>query len=133
MKPENHITAFEEHKKNIFIWALEINGLEKSQRTIGLNASRGIVELLLLYLEEKNKISPGFQLNHRWFKSDSIFQRLPEFPKKKQIVSEMVKLENISEALSYGSPKPIEEIRKAVELFKEIENEINKLRGVEIE
>ena len=41
--------AYQEYRDNIFSWAIEIRGLEKSQRTIGLNASRAIVELLSAY------------------------------------------------------------------------------------
>lgn len=129
MKAESHLKSFEEHKRNIFVWALEINGVENSQKTVGLNASRGIVELLAAFLEEENKVSPGFHLNHRWFKSGKIYSKLPEFPKKKTVVEKMTSLENLSETLTYGSPKPVEQIKKAVFLFKELEDVINGLRG----
>lgn len=46
MKEEDHLKAYQEYRDNIFSWALEIRGLEKSQRTVGLNSSRAIVELL---------------------------------------------------------------------------------------
>jgi hypothetical protein len=53
MKEEDHLKAFQEYKDNIFSWALEIRGLEKSQRTVALNASRAMVELLSAYLHRK--------------------------------------------------------------------------------
>lgn len=65
MKEDDHWKAYQEYRDNIFSWALEIRGLEKSQRTVGLNASRAIVELLSVYLHRKKLVDEGFQLNHR--------------------------------------------------------------------
>lgn len=79
MKEEDHWKAYQEYKDNIFSWALEIRGLEKSQRTIGLNASRAIVELLSVYLHKKKLVDEGFQLNHRWFKTERVSEKLPDF------------------------------------------------------
>ena len=129
MKPEEHLKAFEEHKEAIFEWALKIKGLEKSQRTVGLHVGRGIIELLSAVLESKGKIKPGMQLNHRWFKSPRVGERLPDFPRKERILTDIVELENLSENLSYGSPKPEEEIKKAVSLFKKLEREIKELEN----
>ncbi len=78
MKEEDHLKAFQEYKDNIFSWALEICGLEKSQRTVALNASRAMVELLCAYLHRKKLVDEGFQLNHRWFKSEKVSEKLPD-------------------------------------------------------
>jgi len=59
MKEEDHLKAYQEYKDNIFSWAIEIRGLEKSQRTVGLNASRAIVELLSAYLHRKKLVDSG--------------------------------------------------------------------------
>lgn len=67
MKAEDHIKAFEEHRKTIFKWAVEVLGIENSQRVIGLHASRGITELLSAALHKNSLVDSGFQLNHRWF------------------------------------------------------------------
>ncbi len=121
MRPETHKEAFEVHKRAIFKWALEIEGLEKSQRIIGLHASRGIIELLSLFLHTKKLIDEGFQLNLRWFKSNKVGDKLPEFENKKDIISKLTKLENICEILSYGSEKPVDKTKEAINLFKELE------------
>lgn len=121
MKPEKHMEAFEEHKEAIFEWALKIKGLKKSQRIVGLHASRGIVNLLSYFLESKGKLKPGTQINHRWFKSDKVLNKLPDFSNRENIIKKMIILENLSENLTYGSPKSEEEIRKAVVLFQELE------------
>lgn len=122
MKIESHKEAFEEHKNTIFKWALEVYGLDKSQRIVGLHVSRAAIELLSIYLHKNNLIDEGFQLNHRWFKSNKVSERLPEFPNKNRITKKMVELENLSESLSYGTQKPVDETKAAIKLFKEIEN-----------
>lgn len=124
MKEEDHWKAYREYRDNIFSWALEIKGLEKSQRTVGLNASRAIVELLSAYLHRKKLVDEGFQLNHRWFKSDKVSEKLPDFKNKETILQKMVSLENSSETLAYGSPKPIEKTKGIIGLFNEIEKMI---------
>lgn len=122
MKIESHEEALEEHKSTIFKWALEVYGLEKSQRIVGLHVSRAATELLSIYLHKNNLVDEGFQLNHRWFKSLKVSERLPEFPNKEQTIKKMVELENLSESLTYGTEKPVEETKAAIKLFKEIEN-----------
>lgn len=63
MRLESHKEAFEVHKRAIFKWALEVEGLEKAQRIVGLHASRGILELFSVFLHKKKLIDEGFQLN----------------------------------------------------------------------
>ena|SRR3989344_1320712 len=128
MKIEEHQESFEEHKETIFRWALEVKGLEKSQRIIGLHASRAAIDLLSIYLLQKGKISSGKQINHRWFKSMRVMDKLPEFKGKKEAVGRIVELELLCEKLTYGSKRPEGEIKKALELFNELEN---KIRGLE--
>lgn len=127
MKTEDHLEAFEEHKTTIFKWALNTYGISRSQRIVGLHASRGIVELLSAYLHKQKLIDEGFQINHRWFKTDKVSEKLPEFENKNRIINKIVELELLSEQLSYGSPKPAEMIEKALSVFKDIENEIREL------
>ena len=127
MKRDYHLEAFKEHKETIFDWALKVKGLKNSQRIIGLHASRGIIDLLSVYLHENDKITIGAQINHRWFKSKKVKEKLPEFKDKEIILDKLVELELLCEDLSYGAPKPIEKIEKTLELFKELEEKINKL------
>lgn len=124
MKLENHIESYKEHKETIFDWALKVKGLKDSQRVIGLHASRAIIDLLSAYLLKRNLIDPGMQINHRWFKSKRVMEKLPDFEKKEKIVSLIIKLELLCEDLTYGSPKPEEKIREAIVLFNKIEAEL---------
>ena len=127
MKQKDHIEAFKERKETIYKWGIEVRGIENSQRIIGDNASKAIVELLSAYLHQENKVEEGFQLNHTWFKSKKIFNRLPEFNNKKFILNKMIELEKICEKLSYGAPKTVEEIKKALNLFQRLENKFKEV------
>lgn len=124
MKIQDHLESFNEHKDTIFVWGIETKGLEKSQRIIGLHASRAILDLLSIKLQKEHKITSGKQLNHRWFKSISVKEKLPEFENNDKIIPRIIQLELLCENLSYGSKKPVTEIQKAVELFNELENEL---------
>lgn len=128
MRAESHIKAFDEHKKTLIDWGIKTRGLENSQRTVGLHASRAIIELLSAYLHEKGLITLGAQLNHRWFKSPKAGNKLPEFSKKEEVVNKLHKLENLCEELAYGSDKPKKEIEEAIALFQDLEKTIEDLR-----
>ena len=124
MKVEDHWDAYREHRASIFSWAMDIRGLGRSQRTVGLNVSRALIELLSVLLHERRHVDAGFQLNHRWFKSGSVADRLPDFEGKDEVVPAMVELENLAEVLAYGAPKPEERTKEAIERFNTIENRL---------
>src|SRR3989344_618336 len=121
MRIESHRASFEVHKRAIFKWALEVEGLENAQRIVGLHASRGVIELLSIVLHTKNIIDEGFQINHRWFKSSKVGEKFPEFENKESVMNKIVRLENLCETLAYGTEKPVEKTEEAVKLFKEVE------------
>ena len=126
MKLESHEESVEEHKNIICKWALEVQGLEKSQRIIGLHASRAAIDILSIFLHKNKLVDDGLQLNHRWFKSEKVVEKLPEFPSKNSIIKKMVELENLCETLTYGTQKPVEKTEKALKLFREIDGVLNK-------
>src|SRR3989344_8345329 len=124
MKIENHLESYKEHRETIFGWALKVKGLKNSQRVIGLHASRGIVDLLMVYLLKKSVIDSGTMINHRWFKSKSVLERLPEFENKEEICNEIIRLEILCEDLTYGAPKSEEKIKEAIILFNKLEERL---------
>lgn len=124
MKIEHHLESFKEHRETIFDWALKVKGLKNSQRIVGMHASRAIIDLLSAYLIKKNLIDTGTKINHRWFKSKRVFEKLPDFENKQRIIDDIIKLELLCEDLSYGAPRAEERIKEAVELFTKIEEEI---------
>ena len=76
-------------------------------------------------MHEKSLLPIGAQLNHGWFKTPKVTEKIPDFENKQMIIQKIVKLENLSEDLAYGAPKSKEIIIQAITLFKEIEQEIN--------
>lgn len=127
MKVETHLKAFEERKETILQWAVKVRGAQQSQRIIGDNASKAIVELLSAYLHKHKIVEDGFQLNHAWFKSEKVATRLPEFPSKQEVVTKMIALEKACENLSYGTEKSPEKIEQALALFKELEAKLQEM------
>jgi hypothetical protein len=121
MRAEDHWDAYREHRDAVLTWALDIRGLARSQRTVGLNVSRALVELLSFVLHKRRLVDEGFQLNHRWFKSRAVSARLPDFDGKEELVGAMVALELLAEALTYGAPKGEELVKDAVQRFTVIE------------
>ena len=89
MKIENHLESFKEHKETIFDWAIGIKGLKASQRIVGTHASRAMIGPVAIHLLKRNLIDTGTQINHRWFKSKKVFERLLEFNNKEQILSQI--------------------------------------------
>lgn len=124
MKIEEHEESFRQHKEAIFDWAIDVKGIENAQRVIGLHASRAIIDLLSIYLQKEGKIDSGKQINHRWFKSWKVLERLPKFRNKEKIIGKIVELENECEKLSYGSKKGKKEVMKVTELFRSLEKEL---------
>ncbi len=124
MKIENHLESYKEHRETIFDWAIKVKGLKNSQRVIGLHASRGIVDLLMVYLLKRSVIDSGTMINHRWFKSKSVLDRLPEFKNKEEICNEIIKLEMLCEDLTYGAPKPEEKLKETILLFNKLEERL---------
>ena len=129
MKIEEHKASFKEHKETIFRWAIEVKGIENSQRIVGLHASRAIIDLLSIFLLENGKISSGKQINHRWFKSKRVYGKLPEFAAKKEIIDKIMELELLCEKLTYGSKKPENEIKRALKMFNQLETKIKELQN----
>ena len=93
------------------------------------DTSRGIVDLLSAFLHEKEMISIGAQINHRWFKSNAAKEKIPKFNGRDDITRGLIELELLCEDLSYGAPKPVESIEHALKLFKKIEEHIEALRN----
>ncbi len=129
MKPEDHKKAYEEHREALD-WAIN-RGIEKSQRTIGLHISRAIIELLSLFLHKQKIITMGFQINHRWFKSEKVGEKFPNFSQKEIIIEKLTEVELKAEALVYGKQKTEKEIKAALNIFLEAEKILLNLIGRE--
>lgn len=117
--------SIEEHKRTAkeLIEDIEekirLNIVSKRQRIIGFAASEASANLFAIFLHNKNLIEPGFNLNHSFFASqrraESIFPF--EFSKKKEILSILVRIEELRNRLCYGREKEALEVNEAVSLL----------------
>ncbi|MBL7160115.1 MAG: hypothetical protein ISS95_00975 [Candidatus Aenigmarchaeota archaeon] len=134
------MASIEEHKKTAETMLKEINekirtGLtDERQKIIGFAESEASTNMLAILLHKNNLIQPGFNINHRWFKSEkSANERFNyEFPDKKNLLPLMVKQEDFREKLCYGNQKPKKIVEDSLKNFFEIKKLIEKNLGEEI-
>lgn len=121
------MTTIKEHKKIIKELFEDINEktraglLVERQKIIGFAASEASTNLFALFLHKKNLISPGFNVNHRFFGSAKQANQYFsfDFPRKKQLLSLLVRQENLRDHLCYGKEKEAQIVRRAIKnLFK---------------
>lgn len=125
----------EDHKKRLqeSIKLIEESiekGIVERQRTIGFNVSAASADMLEILLHKKDLIDPGFFIKHEWLKSKNIIEKkFPfDFPRKKEILGLIFKIEEKRNALCYGKPQKEEVIgdvldnfNKLKEIFKGVE------------
>lgn len=134
------MTKTEEHKASIKAFLEDINEkimakkLFERQKIVGFDVSEASVNIFELYLHRKNLITEGYNVNHRFFSSKKMADdRFPfPFPKKDQIISYMVDIENTTTKLCYGKSKRLEDVEKAIKLFLALKGTIEKELGEEI-
>ena len=106
--------------------------LAKRQKLIGFSTSEAATNLFALLLHKHHLISPGFNVNHRFFASaERAKQKFSfDFPNKDETIKLLVDQEKYREKLCYGKNKDESLVKEAVKNYfrlKElIENEINR-------
>ena len=97
-------------------------GLDERQRTIGFNTSAACADMLEILFHKKNLIDPGFMVKHEWLKSkNKVEEKFPfDFPKKKEILELVLKIEERRDVLCYGKPQKVEVIKSVLENFYEV-------------
>ena len=123
MKIESHIERLKK-KLDLIKESIE-KGIVERQRTIGFNTSAASSDMLEILLHKKSLIDPGFMLKHEWLKSkNKITEKLSfDFPKKKEIIDLMFKIEGKRNLLCYGKPQK-------QEIVQEVINDFNKLKDI---
>lgn len=101
--------------------AIEI-GIERRQRSIGFHTSVAACDMLEILLHKLNLIDPGFVIKHDWFDSE---RRIKEkinvdFPRKKEVLDLIYKIETQRNLLCYGKPKGKETIREIINIFNKL-------------
>src|SRR3989338_5664207 len=101
MRIEEHIKGIKESVR-LLEYSIE-KGLVDNQRTIGFNTSAAAVDMLEILLHKKSLIDPGFIVKHDWFLSKNKVQEkiVFDFPKKKEIIEIIMKIEEKRNILCY--------------------------------
>lgn len=126
MKIESHLENLEESFREIETAIKE--GLEKKQRTIGFHTSSAAIDMLEIVLHKNKLIDHGFVIKHEWLNSKrKTEEKLSfDFPKKKEIISHIAKIESARNKFCYGK-------RQKEENLEEIIGEFNRLKELFIE
>lgn len=134
------MTSIEEHKRGIQELLEDINEKLRSdliverQKLIGFSASEISCDLLALLLHEKNLISPGFNVNHRFFVSEKAARERFgfDFPQKERLMPLLVKQEEYRTLLCYGREKKRESVEKAIENVNKIREIVQRVTGEDL-
>lgn len=126
MKIESHLENLKESFREIENAIKE--GLEKKQRTIGFHTSSAAIDMLEIILHKNKLIDPGFIIKHEWLNSKrKTEEKLSfDFPKKKEIIKHITKIESVRNKFCYGK-------RQKEKNLEEIVKEFNKLKELFIE
>lgn len=134
------MTSEEEHKKSIKRLLEDVNEKIRSnlvaerQKLIGFSTSEISCDLFALLLHKKNLISPGFNVNHRFFVSEKLAnERFKfDFPEKKRLMALLIKQEEYRSLLCYGREKKGELAEKAIENMSKIKDMVEKIIGEDL-
>ncbi|MAH47998.1 hypothetical protein CMI37_19405 [Candidatus Pacearchaeota archaeon] len=120
MKNETHLRNLNESLK-LIEESIE-KGLIERQRTIGFNTSAASADMLEILLHKNDLIDIGFIIKHEWLKSkNQIKNKLPfDFPKKKEIIDLIFKIEEKRNILCYGKSQKIEIIQEVLDNFNKL-------------
>jgi hypothetical protein len=135
------MTTYEEHKNIVKEFMSDINEkiradlLSERQKIIGFAASEASVNMFALLLHKKNLISPGFNINHKFFSSIKRAESTFDFKieDKEKILESLVKQEEFRDKLCYGKSKDKALVEKALENLFVLKKVIEKGLGEEIE
>jgi|SRR3989344_4027666 len=132
MLKENHIRIIKEGF-SVIEWSVD-QGIEEKQTTIGFQTSLIAVNMLELYLHEKNLLKPDYLLKHEWFKSkNKLKEKLSfYFEGKDKILDLMFSMEEKMNILCYGKKQSLNLINKSLEDLYRLKDLIESL-GVKIE
>ena len=111
---------------------IRLNLVGKRQKIIGFSVSEASANLFAIFLHKKNLIEPGFNINHSFFASQKRAENTfpHDFKNKKEIILDLVRIEELRNRLCYGREKEMNIVNSAIEnlfLIKQVlDNEINK-------
>lgn len=131
------MVTVEEHKKSIDDLLKDIeekiknNLIVERQRLIGFAASEAACDLFAVLLHRKGLVSPGFNVNHRFFASDKKAKEKFNFdiPEKGRLLGLLVAQDAHRSKLCYGRGKEENEVVKAIKNVYEIKSLVESILG----
>lgn len=117
MKIEHHLENLKESIREVED-AVK-TGLTQKQRTLGFHTSSAAIDILEIILHKHNLIDPGFIIKHEWLNSKKkIEEKLPfDFPKRKEIMESIIKIESARNKFCYGKRQSEHELEAIVKEF----------------
>ena len=117
--------SIEEHQKIVkeLIEDIEekmrLNLLVKRQKIIGFAVSEASTHLFAIFLYKNKLIDSGFNVNHSFFASQKRAEQTfsLDFKNKKEIISILVRIEELRNRLCYGRDKEAKEVNESIELL----------------
>lgn len=98
---------------------LRLGLVAKRQKIVGFSVSEASVNLFAIFLHKSKLIDPGFNVNHSFFASQKRAEQIfpSDFKNKKNILSILVRIEELRNRLCYGREKEAREANEAVSLL----------------
>src|SRR3989338_3046545 len=124
------MTSIEEHEKTVkellddIEEKIRLDLIAKRQKIIGFAVSEASTNLFAIFLHKHNLIKECFNINHLFFASSKrAEQTFPsEFKNKAEIISDLVKIEELRNRLCYGREKEAAEAKQVVALLDKLKN-----------
>ena len=131
------MVSVEEHKRALAEFLKDIEEKVRSdliverQRLIGFAASEASCDIFAIFLHKKNLITPGFNINHRFFASEKAAKSKfnMDFPEKQTLLPLLVKQDEYRSILCYGKAKEKGKVEIAVQNLYKIKKLIESLLG----
>jgi|SRR3989344_2493864 len=134
------MASLESHKNTVKELIDDINEkikaglLAQRQKIVGFAASEASTNMFAFFLHKKELISPGFNINHKFFASTKrakdTFKEV--FEEKNKIIEFMVKQEGFRDQLCYGKDKDEKTVIEAAKNLFELKQLLEKILGEEI-
>ncbi len=108
--------------------------IAERQKLIGFAASEISCDLFAVLLHKKNLVTPGFNVNHRFFASEkSARERFAyDFPKKNELLPLLIAQENYRNILCYGKSKERKTVEDAIKNLQKIKSLVEGETGEKI-
>ena len=133
-QPSISMPSIEEHEKTVKELLADIEEkirlslVAQRQKIIGFSVSECSANLFAIFLHNNKLITPGFHVNHRLFASERIANEsfTSEFENKKEVISILVKIEELRNRLCYGREKEAQEANEAIQILYKLKSLLEK-------